>query len=1042
MATTQNLHNGNGSTTIFSYTFPALKDADVKAEVDNALTTAFTLLTSPTRVQFSSAPAAGTNNVRIFRDTEVDAAKAVFAAGSSIRAQDLNNNMDQFLYAAQEEQGATITTHRIADNAVTSAKIKDGTIVDADISATAEIAVSKLADGAARQVLQTAADGTTVEWTSNVDIPGTLDVAGNTDLDGTLNVDGSTQLEACGVDGDFNVNTNKFTVAASSGNTVVAGTLRVDGHTDLNSTATIDGNTHIQANLTVDGVLDANGSATIDNVQIGVSGDNEIDTSSGNLILDSASGTVQVTDAFNVTGNSDFDGTVNIDGTLTVDSVTGDFIVTSGTSNSDTKVYSAKRAEELFFNATTTETIKDGDTFPDNDTSIATTAAINDRIIDLVDDVGGFWPIANETSFPSANPDVNNGPGTIVSIKALTSAIVTGSGVTTHTITNGAGSGNNVIITGLTASTTYAVGMGMLVETTSTLHTYAFHRLSPKATEVTTIAGSIANINTVANNIAKVTTCADDLNESTSEIDTVANNITNVNNVGNNIANVNTVATNVNDVNNFADLYQIATSAPSTDGGGNALAEGDLWYDSSSNKQMKVHNGTAFAAVTPSQSVLDDIAIVSGNITFAEDLGLITDALTTGTGNSIETAADNIANIQRLGTADAVSDMNTLGTAAIVADMNLLGTADCVADMAILGTTDAVADMNTLATTANVNNMNTVAGISANVTTVAGVSSNVTTVAGISSDVTAVAADATDIGAVAGKATEIGRLGTTAAVADMALLGTTACVADMAILGTADVVSDLNTLATADVVSDLNTLGTADVVSDMNTLATGANVTAMDNCSGSIANINTTAGSITNVNTTAGSIANVNTTAGSISNVNTVAGSIADVNRYANEYQIAGSTPGSPSEGDLWYNSSGNTLNYYNGSSWVGISPGIAAVVSDSSPQLGGHLNANSKNITNGGTFTASSFVGALTGNASGSSGSCTGNAATATTLANARTIGGVSFNGSANINLPGVNTAGNQNTSGTAAGLSGSPNISVGTISGTNLQIDFGTLT
>jgi hypothetical protein len=45
-----------------------------------------------------------------------------------------------------------------------------------------------------------------------------------------------------------------------------------------------------------------------------------------------------------------------------------------------------------------------------------------------------------------------------------------------------------------------------------------------------------------------------------------------------------------------------------------------------------------------------------------------------------------------------------------------------------------------------------------------------------------------------------------------------------------------------------------------------------------------------------------------------------------------------------------------------------------------------------------------------------TGNAATATTLQTARTIGGVSFNGSADINLPGVNTAGNQNTSGTAA--------------------------
>lgn len=49
-------------------------------------------------------------------------------------------------------------------------------------------------------------------------------------------------------------------------------------------------------------------------------------------------------------------------------------------------------------------------------------------------------------------------------------------------------------------------------------------------------------------------------------------------------------------------------------------------------------------------------------------------------------------------------------------------------------------------------------------------------------------------------------------------------------------------------------------------------------------------------------------------------------------------------------------------------------------------------------------------------SGSITGNAATATKLQTARTIGGVSFDGTANINLPGVNTTGNQNTTGNAA--------------------------
>ena len=57
------------------------------------------------------------------------------------------------------------------------------------------------------------------------------------------------------------------------------------------------------------------------------------------------------------------------------------------------------------------------------------------------------------------------------------------------------------------------------------------------------------------------------------------------------------------------------------------------------------------------------------------------------------------------------------------------------------------------------------------------------------------------------------------------------------------------------------------------------------------------------------------------------------------------------------------------------------------------------------GNFTAGTITAALSGNAS-----------TASTLQTARTIGGVSFDGSANINLPGVNTSGNQSTSGNAA--------------------------
>jgi hypothetical protein len=69
-------------------------------------------------------------------------------------------------------------------------------------------------------------------------------------------------------------------------------------------------------------------------------------------------------------------------------------------------------------------------------------------------------------------------------------------------------------------------------------------------------------------------------------------------------------------------------------------------------------------------------------------------------------------------------------------------------------------------------------------------------------------------------------------------------------------------------------------------------------------------------------------------------------------------------------------------------------------------LNTASKVVARdaSGNFAAGTITAALTGNAS-----------TATTLQTARTIGGVSFNGAADINLPGVNTAGTQATSGNA---------------------------
>ena len=151
MATTFVDYTGDGNATK-SFSFPSIKEADVKVDVDGVLKT------SGSHYNITSYTTTGGGNVvftsgniptspsliRIFRDTDVDTAKATYTAGSSVRADDLNNNMTQILYAAQEEQNQTILASDIKDGVITSAKITDGTIVNADVNASAAIEGSKL----------------------------------------------------------------------------------------------------------------------------------------------------------------------------------------------------------------------------------------------------------------------------------------------------------------------------------------------------------------------------------------------------------------------------------------------------------------------------------------------------------------------------------------------------------------------------------------------------------------------------------------------------------------------------------------------------------------------------------------------------------------------------------------------------------------------------------------------------------------------------------------------------------------------------------
>ena len=441
MATTEEFYNGGN--TSYPISIEYIKATDIKVEIDgtpltyNANPTSGQYKVVGTTVTLGAAASAGNGNVHIWRHTDLDSPAAVFAAGSSIRAQDLNACHDLVRFASQE-QHQTLKTVDIQDASITTVKIKDGTIVGDDISDSAAIPFAKLATG---------------------NLPASITINSDNIINGSIKAD---DIEAGALDGRY---------------------------------------------------------------------------------------------------------------------------------------YTEAESDQRYFQSDSSETISSGNTWSNADTHIATTAAINARIIDLIEEVGGFVPIVNETSFPDANPDINNGNGTIVSVQAASVDLVPSSGIVT--IADGRGAGKPVYITGVTA--TIPKDFGFLLETTSTTHTYAFHRLTAIATEVHTIATNLSTIQAVNNNKANIDRVV--ANEST--IEKVANNETNINLVSGELAplatdlgyitnsissgtpgnDINTVATNI------ADVKDVATS----------IEDGSFFTVDSANKitgSVVYYDGNKFKADT------------------------------------------------------------------------------------------------------------------------------------------------------------------------------------------------------------------------------------------------------------------------------------------------------------------------------------------------------------------------------------------------------------------------------------------------------------
>ena len=153
MATIENNFVGNGSTVLYSFTFPYISTEDVKVSLNGVNTTAY-IFSNATTLQLTTAPAAGVA-VRIFRSTSNDDLEATFYPGSAIRAQDLNNNFIQGLYVSQESGDKATVATTTANSALSASASTTATANTALANSTSAVTTANTASSNASAAVAT-----------------------------------------------------------------------------------------------------------------------------------------------------------------------------------------------------------------------------------------------------------------------------------------------------------------------------------------------------------------------------------------------------------------------------------------------------------------------------------------------------------------------------------------------------------------------------------------------------------------------------------------------------------------------------------------------------------------------------------------------------------------------------------------------------------------------------------------------------------------------------------------------------------------------
>ena len=533
MATTFVDYTGDGNATK-SFSFPSIKEADIKVEVDEVIKTSgnhynITSYTTTgggnvvfTSGNIPSSPA----QIRIFRDTDVDSAKATFTAGSSVKAGDLNNNNKQLLYSAQEEQNQTIITSKIKDAAVTTAKIKADNITSALIAddqinsehyVDGSIDTAHIADAqiTTAKIAADAVNGTKIaddSINSEHYVDGSIDTAHIADSQVTTAKIANLAVESAKI-GNGSVLTAKIADGAITTAKLGADVINSDKIAD-----NAIGVEHLESDSVGTGELIDSAVTTAkianSNVTTAKIADSNVTTAkiadsnvtTAKIAADAVTSAKIADDAVgseHIQTNSVGTSEIASGGILTANIADGQ-VITSKLAN--TNVTDAKLAS----NAVTTSKITDANvttvkiadsnvtlaklasdlkqtTISDSDTQLPTSGAVVDYVAAQIAPIGGLEVIATEVAFPNTQPQA----GVVISIADAGGIVVNGSGTSTTGRTVG---GSTVTINNINSqfnNTTVDAGVSFMVSSTGSGQVYNYHKATLKEADLLSLSGDI-----------------------------------------------------------------------------------------------------------------------------------------------------------------------------------------------------------------------------------------------------------------------------------------------------------------------------------------------------------------------------------------------------------------------------------------------------------------------------------------------------------------------------------------------------------------------